>query len=254
MSGELRTFLEKKYEQYSGKIFIDNDPITIPHRFERKQDIEIAGFLTATIAWGQRKTIIRNADKLMEWMNFAPYDFMINSEENDLEVFKTFVHRTFQGEDCYFFIHRLRNLYKTGRTLEYLFAEGYEKQQSMAEAIKFFREKFFEQPHLLRSEKHVSNPGKNAAAKRLNMFLRWMTRNDPNSVDFGIWNAIPSSALMCPLDVHTASVSRKLGLLKRKQHDWKAVELLTQELRAFDREDPVKYDIALFALGAFEGF
>lgn len=254
METELKEVLDEKYEQYSGKIFIENDPITIPHQFVLKQDIEIAGFLTATIAWGQRKTIIRNANKLMEWMNFAPYDFMMNSKEADLEVFKSFVHRTFQGEDCHFFIRRLRHLYKSGATLEDLFAEGYKNHQSMAAAIINFREKFLMEPHLLRSEKHISNPAKNAAAKRLNMFLRWVIRNDPTSVDFGIWASIPSSALMCPLDVHTATVSRKLGLLKRKQNDWKAVELLTQQLRAFNREDPVKYDIALFALGAYEGF
>lgn len=251
---DLRNFLERKYRQYGGRIFIDNDPITIPHRFAQKEDIEIAGFLTATIAWGQRKTIIRNASLLMEWMDNAPGDFMKNSHKSDLQTFKRFVHRTFQGEDCYFFIDRLRQLYQQGQSLEGIFGDGYRQSGDMAGAIGYFRKLFFDVPHPKRSEKHISNPSRNAAAKRLNMFLRWMVRSAEESVDFGIWNTIPASVLMCPLDVHTAAVSRKLGLLGRKQQDWKAVEELTRSLKKLDYNDPVKYDIPLFALGAFEGF
>lgn len=254
MDKNLKDLLDKKYEQYSTRIFIDNDPLTIPHQFTRKEDIEIAGFLTATIAWGQRKTIIRNANKLMQWMDYTPLDFMLHSDPADLDIFKTFVHRTFNGEDCYFFISRLRNLYRSGDSLENLFNQGYNNHQTMAGAIIHFRKKFLESDHPIRTEKHLANPARNAATKRLNMFLRWMIRNDPNSVDFGIWQGIPPSALMCPLDVHTATVSTKLGLLTRRQRDWKAVEELTEQLKKFDTTDPVKYDISLFALGAFEDF
>jgi len=251
---DLKNFLDEKYSQYSSRIFIENDPLTIPHRYSRKEDIEIAAFLTATIAWGQRVTIIRNAGKLMEWMDHAPVDFMLNSTDSDVEIFRTFVHRTFHGEDCYFFINRLRSIYRSGSSLEALFSEGFSRHKSMAGAISHFRDIFFAAEHRQRTEKHISNPAKNAAAKRLNMFLRWMVRDDPASVDFGLWKTLPASALMCPLDVHTSSVSKKLGLLKRKQPDWKAVVELTGQLRKLEPEDPVKYDIPLFALGAFEGF
>lgn len=254
MKTDLKSFLDEKYSQYSDRIFIENDPITIPHQFSGKEDIEIAGFLTATIAWGQRKTIINNANRLMSWMDFSPYEFMLNSNKKDLDIFKSFVHRTFQGSDCHFFIERLRTIYQSGSSLEELFTQGYKKHRSTAGAIVSFRQQFLNGEQLVRTEKHISNPERNAAAKRLNMFLRWMVRGDDNSIDFGIWQAIPPSALMCPLDVHTARVSEKLGLLKRKQRDWKAVEELTERLRAFDAADPIKYDIPLFALGAFEGF
>lgn len=254
MKADLKSFLDEKYRQYSDRIFIENDPITVPHQYSQKEDIEIAGFLTATIAWGQRKTIINNANRLISWMDNAPYEFMLNSREEELEIFKTFVHRTFHGSDCYFFIKRLRTMYQSGSSLEELFTQGYKKHHSIAGAIVSFRQQFLNGEHLVRTEKHISNPEKNAAAKRLNMYLRWMVRDMDNSIDFGIWKHIPASALMCPLDVHTSSVSKKLGLLKRKQPDWKAVEELTGQLRKLDPDDPVKYDIPLFALGAFEGF
>lgn len=254
MNTELKQFLDEKYEQYRGAVFIENDPILIPHRFSKKEDIEVAGFLTATIAWGQRKSIIRSAERLSALMEGAPYDFLLNSREQDLEGFKSFVHRTFQGTDCHYFISRLRQLYQSGSSLESVFTKGYELHGDIGRAITYFRDVFFRSEHLLRTEKHISNPAANAAAKRLNMFLRWMVRDDDNSVDFGIWQHIPASALMCPLDVHTSAVSKKLGLLKRKQPDWKAVVELTGRLRELEPEDPVKYDIPLFALGAFEGF
>ncbi len=251
---ELKDFLDSKYAQYSGRIFIENDPIQIPHQYSKPQDIEIAGFLTAIIAWGQRKTIIRNANQLMQWMDFAPHDFMLNHQPGDLKPFETFTHRTFNGDDCHFFITRISQIYREHSRLEDFFNQGHNASTDMATRISDFKRRFFLSPHALRSEKHLADPLKNSAAKRLNMFFRWMVRKDPQSVDFGIWKNTSPALLMCPLDVHTAKISRGLGLLQRKQNDWKAVEELTKNLREFDKEDPVRYDISLFALGAMERF
>lgn len=251
---DLKSFLDSKYQQYGGRIFIEHDPIQIPHRFVKKQDIEIAGFLTAVIAWGQRKTIINNATKLMHWMDFAPHDFMLNHQPGDLKPFESFTHRTFNGVDSDFFIRRLSQVYTEYSNLEDFFNYKHTANTEMATRISDFKKRFFMVPHPLRSEKHLADPKKNSAAKRLNMFFRWMVRKDPESVDFGIWKNTSPALLMCPLDVHTAKISRGLGLLNRKQNDWQAVEELTQNLREFDRVDPVKYDISLFALGAMEGF
>ncbi len=251
---DVKSFLDSKYQQYGGRIFIEHDPVQIPHRFVKKQDIEIAGLLTAIIAWGLRKTIINNATKLLHWMDDAPYDFMLNSREKDLEVFSGFVHRTFNGDDCLFFINRLRAIYRTYPDLEAFFLTDKNPDDDIKVLLHRFKQNFFDAPHLSRTEKHIADPEKNASAKRLNMFLRWMVRNDPESIDFGIWKNIYPGKLMCPLDVHTGNVSRKLGLLQRKQSDWKAVEELTGNLRKFDAQDPVKYDISLFALGVFERF
>ena len=249
----LRSFLEEKYTKYNTRDFISSDPISIPHKFSKKQDIEIAGFLAATIAWGQRPTIIKNANELIRRMDFSPHDFILNHTKKDISQFKNFKHRTFNGIDCIFFIQSLKNIYKKHSSLEYVF-----KGENVSSAILNFRKVFFSIPHPARTRKHVSCPplewdkGGGSACKRLNMFLRWMIRKDKQGVDFGIWNTIKMNALMCPLDVHSGNVARKLGLLRRKQNDWQAIEELTSRLRNFDPNDPVKYDFALFGLGVFE--
>ena len=251
---EIKNFLEEKYNQFNCTNFIESDPISIPHRFSRKEDIEIAGFLSATIAWGQRPTIIRNANKLMQLMNDEPFEFLTQTKIEDSELFESFVHRTFNGVDCFYFIRALSAIYQEFGGLEKLFTEGFSIDGTVKTAIFHFREKFlsFNPPH--RTEKHIANPDKGSAAKRINMFLRWMVRSSTLGVDFGLWNSIPVSALMMPLDVHSGNVARKLGLLQRTQNDWQAVEELTANLRLFDANDPVKYDFALFGLGVFEKF
>lgn len=248
----LKDLLEQKYRQYNTRDFIVNDPISIPHRFSRKENIEISGFLTATLAWGKRTTIINNAEKLMELMDNDPHNFLINFEESDLRLFEKFIHRTFNFTDLKYFILALSNIYRNHGGLHNVFGDGFFKRGSMKDALIEFYQLFFELPHEHRTEKHVANVVKGAAAKRLNMYLRWMIRSDDHQVDFGIWNDIPASALYIPLDVHTGNVARELGLLKRKQDDWKAVDELTQALRIFDPDDPVKYDYALFGMGVNE--
>jgi len=253
---DLKAFLDEKSDFYNHPGFIADDPISISHQFSKKEDIEIAGFLTATIAWGNRKSIIKNANqlmKLMQWMDFAPYDFITGFSESDLGPFRGFVHRTFNGSDCVSFLFALKNIYQNRGGLENLFVPG-PQYTSMKESISRFRQVFFEVPHDRRTEKHLADPMRNASAKRLNMYLRWMVRQDDKGVDFGIWQSIDPALLMCPLDIHTGNVARKLGLLSRKQNDWKAVEELTSNLRKFDSADPVKYDFALFGLGIYEKF
>jgi len=249
----LYSFLEEKYHRYCTLEFIETDPIQIPHLFKRKEDVEIAGFLAASIAWGQRKTIIANAKRLMNLMDDAPYDFIMYATPNELQRLNKFVHRTFQPDDCLFFISSLRNIYTNCGGLHGVFGEGYRKTGSIFGTLIHFRRVFMETSHLQRSEKHVPNVQRGASAKRLNMFLRWMVRGS-DGIDFGLWKNIPTSALMMPLDVHTGNVGRRLELLTRKANDWKAVEELTANLRKFDPDDPVKYDFALFGLGVFEGF
>jgi len=250
-SGELKEFLDEKYHLYNNLSFIETDPIQIPKKFSRKEDIEIAGFLAATIAWGQRGTIIRNAEKLLGKMGYSPFEFLMGSEVNDFSVFDSFVHRTFNGTDCRYFLKALKIIYEKYGGLEGLFTAGYEEGGNICSAITLFRKVFLSFSPEDRTTRHVANPVKGSAAKRINMFLRWMIRKDKSEVDFGIWDTIPQSALMIPLDVHSGNVARNLGLLKRKQNDWKAVEELTGVLREFDSTDPVKYDFALFGLGAF---
>ena len=250
---ELKEFLDSKVTQYNNPKFIDSDPIQIPHKFNKKEDIEISGFLTATIAWGNRKSIIKNANRLMDLLDQSPFDFILNHKEIDLEKLQTFVHRTFNGSDCIQFIKSLQNIYKNHGGLETVFAKNIETD-SLQLSISKFKSIFFEIEHLQRTQKHVSDPLKNSAAKRINMFLRWMVRNDNAGVDFGIWNSISASHLSCPLDVHSGNVARKLGILNRKQNDGKALSELDIALRKLDPKDPVKYDFALFGLGVFEGF
>ncbi len=247
---DLKDFLEEKYDKYNRIDFIDSDPISIPHQFSKKEDIEVAGFLAATIAWGQRVTIINNANKMMKIMGNNPHDFVMSAKAKDLKRFDGFVHRTFNSTDAIFFIQSLQNIYKKHGGLEKAFSKP-----DCQQAISNFRSLFFliDYPH--RTGKHVSNPAENSSAKRLCMYLRWMIRNDKRGVDFGIWKStLLPSHLMCPLDVHSGNVARKLGLLKRTQNDWKAVEELTGNLRKLDISDPVKYDFALFGLGVFEKF
>ncbi|GGG45873.1 TIGR02757 family protein [Bizionia arctica] len=250
---ELKEFLDAKVIQYNRPDFIESDPIQIPHLFNKKEDIEIAGFLTATIAWGNRKSIINNAKKMMALMDQSPYDFVINHQEQDLEALLPFVHRTFNGTDFITFIKSLQHIYNQHQGLESVFIEGI-KNDSLQNSIHHFKKVFFEIDHLPRTQKHVSDPLKNSAAKRINMYLRWMVRTDNTGVDFGIWNNIKPSQLSCPLDVHSGNVARKLGLLTRKQNDGKALAELDKALRKLDSNDPVKYDFALFGLGVFEGF
>jgi uncharacterized protein (TIGR02757 family) len=250
---ELKEFLDAKVEQYNRPDFLSTDPLRIPHSFTKKEDVEISGFLTATIAWGNRKSIINNAERMMEMLDNSPFDFVMNHQEKDLEKLESFVHRTFNGEDLKYFIRSLNNIYNHHQGLEHTFAKKGDSV-SLQMSISHFKTIFFELDHQARTTKHISDPQKGSAAKRINMFLRWMVRNNNNGVDFGIWNKISPSQLSCPLDVHSGNVARKLGLIQRKQNDGKALEELDANLRKLDPTDPVKYDFALFGLGVFEKF
>lgn len=247
----LQRLLDEAYHRFATPDFITEDPLQVPRSFALREDAEIIGFLVATIAWGQRKTIIANARRLAELMDQAPYDFVMNADPGELERLGTFVHRTFNGGDLHTFILALRHLYQHHGGLEGAFLPSGPAGPlpPMEEMIGLFRQRFLEPKHPQRTEKHVANPGRGSNAKRINMFLRWMVRPDDRGVDLGLWKRIPPSALHIPLDVHTGRVARELGLLRREQDDWKAVVELTNALRTFDAEDPVKYDIALFGLG-----
>ena len=249
----LKDFLDEKVIQYNNTHFISSDPIQVPLSFTLKEDQEISGFLAATIAWGNRKMIIKNAFRIVALMGNSPYDFIMNHSEKDLARFKGFVHRTFNSEDLIFFIKSLKNIYHHHNGLEHIIkpVDGVTNYQF---AIHRFKKIFFEIPHQKRTLKHISDPLKNSASKRINMFLRWMVRNDQSGVDLGIWKHHSPANLHCPLDIHSGNVARKLGLLKRKQNNWKALNELDNELRKFDPKDPVKYDFALFGLGVFEKF
>jgi uncharacterized protein (TIGR02757 family) len=250
---ELKEFLDEKVVLYNHPNFIESDPIQIPHRYQLKEDIEISGFLSATISWGNRKMIIKNGLKLMDLLGNSPYDFIMNHSDNQLETVNNFVHRTFNGIDCVTFIKGLKNIYENHSGLEAVFAKN-QQNDSLQLSISEFKKTFFEIEHLNRTQKHISDPLNNSAAKRINMYLRWMVRKDKVSVDLGIWKSIAPSKLSCPLDVHSGNVARKLGLLHRKQNDGKALFELDTQLRILDSKDPVKYDFALFGLGVFEGF
>jgi len=250
---ELKAFLDAKVIQYNNLEFIETDPVQIPHLFDQKEDIEIAGFLAATISWGNRKSIINNCHKMMDLLDQSPYDFVLNHSDNDLNALSDFVHRTFNGIDFITFIKGLQHIYAEHNGIEAVFYK-HAKKDSLQESIHEFKKAFFEIEHLKRTEKHICDPLKKSAAKRINMYLRWMIRNDKNSVDLGIWKSLNPSQLSCPLDVHSGNVARKLGLLTRKQNDAKALAELDISLRQLDPKDPVKYDFALFGLGVFEGF
>jgi len=290
---ELKSFLDEKVIQYNTLDFIETDPVQIPHLFSLKEDIEIAGFLSATIAWGNRKMIIKNSQKMMDLMGNSPYDFVLSHSEKDLEPLETFVHRTFNGKDFATFIKGLQHIYNNHGGLEAVFSKKIndnsnsndndndndndngninvndnsngnnnenrnenrnEKYLNLQNNIHEFKKIFFEIEHQYRTQKHISDPLNGSAAKRINMYLRWMCRQDNKGVDLGVWKCISPSLLSCPLDVHSGNVARKLGLLTRKQNDGKALAELDLKLRELDPKDPVKYDFALFGLGVFEGF
>ena len=246
-NNELKEYLDFKVQQYNTPAFIQSDPIQLPHRFSKKEDIEIVAFLVSMIAWGKRAMIIKNGERLIDIMGNNPHEFVQHYSSNALP---NFVHRTFNALDLDFFFRSLQNIYKNGG-FEAAFRPHTEEFGAKGRIINF-RETFLSTSHEVRSEKHISNPAKNSAAKRLNMFLRWMVRNDKCGVDFGIWKNISPSELCIPLDVHTANVSRDLGILRRKQNDWKALEEIMTTLRKLDPKDPSKYDFALFGIGAFE--
>ena len=247
-NSELKTYLDSLVRQYNHPDFIENDPISIPHQFSKKQDIEIAGFFAATFAWGQRITIINKSHLLMNLMDNAPHQFITQHEDTDLKRMQDFVHRTFNSTDLLYFIERLKQFYTQYKSLEVAFSNHLSpNDETVEKALIGFRDEFFA-PEFAprRTGKHVASPAKKSTCKRLNMFLRWMVRDDDAGVDFGIWKGIHPSRLMIPFDVHVERMARELNLLHRKQRDWKAVEELTGNLRKLDRTDPVKYDYALF--------
>lgn len=250
---EVKELLDEKYLQYNTPSFIESDPVSIPHQFTKKEDIEISGFLAATIAWGNRKMILRNANRMMTLLEGSPYDFIMNASDDEFELLGNFVHRTFNSTDLVYFLKALRNIYCNRGGLENIFST-YKNDDNLQPAIHELHKIFFELEHEKRTERHVSDPFKGSAAKKINMFLRWMVRNDGRGVDFGIWDSISASVLSCPLDVHSGNIARKFGILTRKQNDAKAVAELDAVLRSFDPEDPVKYDFALFGLGVNEKF
>lgn len=254
MITDLKGFLLQKAEQFETTDFIPDDPISIPHEFVLKEDIEISGFFAAIIAWGNRKSIINDANKIMNLMGNAPYDFIINHKKSDLKITPALsIHRTFMQEDLFCFFKHLQRLYQNNQSLESLFSQNI-NQYGVKNGLTKVKEDFLLEDINSRTKKHLPSPLSGSAAKRINMYLRWMVRNNKKNVDFGIWKSISSSKLYIPLDVHTANVSRKLGMLKRKQNDWKALEELMIEVRDICPNDPSKLDFALFGLGAIEKF
>lgn len=251
---DLKEFLDEKYEQYNRPEFIETDPVSIPHLFSVDEDIEIAGFLSASLAWGQRKTIISKAKEIIRLMDNNPYRFILDGDETDYSAFDNFCHRTFNSTDALYFLYALKNIYTRHGGLRKVFEKGFGSQHDACTAIAGFRQVFFESEYPGRTSKHIPDVRKGSAAKRLNMFLRWMVRVDNKGVDFGIWTGINPAWLKIPLDLHTGNIARKLELLTRSKNDWQAVCELTGRLQHFDPADPVKYDFALFSLGAFEKF
>ena len=250
---ELKEFLDEKADFYEQKEFIQNDPIIIPHEYEDKFDIEISGFIISIISWGNRKSIINSGYKIMDILESSPYDFIMNHSQKDLKRIKGSIHRTFNSDDLVFFIKSLKNIYTNYNGLEGIIS-NVNNGNNLQERISNFKKIFFELNHLERTKKHLPDPLKGSAAKRFNMFLRWMVRSNKKGVDFGLWKSILPSELSCPLDVHTGNIARKLSLLKRTQNDSLALNELDKKLREMDKNDPVKYDFALFGLGINEKF
>lgn len=244
----VREILDDGYDRYCRTSFIEADPISIPHQFAHAADAEVAGLFAATLAWGQRPTILRNAQRLMQRMDMAPHSYVLHATVQDLDSLNGFVHRTFMADDAKWFVMALRRIYAEHRSLEDVFLTGMEGQMDTAQAIGHFRALMLREPHQRRSEKHVADPLAGSAAKRINMYLRWMVRNDGRGVDLGIWKRIPTAKLSCPLDVHSGRTARQLGLLHCTADDQKAVQELDAALRLYDPMDPVKYDFALFGL------
>jgi uncharacterized protein (TIGR02757 family) len=237
--------LEGIYSRLDAKDFLMSDPLGIPHYFQKREDIEISGFFAAILAWGRRDIILRNTWNLMDMMGREPHRFIMDHSESDLKPLSTFVHRTFNGTDLLFFVHSLKRIYQKHESLEDLFVG-----QEMKQRIIHFHKEFLSAPFLSpRTVKHVANPGRNSSAKRLNMYLRWMVRNDEMGLDLGIWKKIPCNELRCPLDVHVQRAAMELGLLKRPQQDWKAVDQLSENLKELNNSDPIRYDIPLFLYG-----
>lgn len=248
LSLKTKRILDNWVVQYGNTDFIVDDPISIPHRYTRREDIEISGLMTALISWGTRKAIIKTAREWMKGMDDSPFDFVMNSSVREQQALRPIIYRTFQGDDMMDLLHILRQVYQHHRTLEALFAEGFAQGEALY-GIDAFRRVMLSHGHHPHFEKHIANPFSGSAAKRINMYLRWMVRKDEGGVDFGIWDNIPMSKLSIPLDVHSGNVARSLGLLARKQNDWKAVSELDAALRQLDAQDPVKYDFALFGAG-----
>ncbi len=253
---DLKFFLDKKVDEYNQPFFIHDDPISIPHRFSKTQDVEIAGLFAAIFAWGNRTIIINKCNELLQLMDNAPYDFMRHHTDADLKAFLQFKHRTFNTTDLLYFISFLQYFYSQHLSLESAFSIWLtEEDETIEQALVHFHHYFFSLPYAPeRTKKHIATPERGSHCKRLNMFLRWMVRKDNKGVDFGIWNEIKPAQLVCPVDVHVARVARRLNLLTAKQLNWKAALELTQHLRTFDQDDPVKYDFALFGLGIVEKF
>lgn len=253
---DLRDFLEKKVKQYNCSSFIPSDPISVPHRFSKKQDIEIAGLFAAIFAWGNRTTIIRKSNELMEALDDAPYDFIIHHQPRDLKRLLEFKHRTFNATDLLYFIRYLQSHYRENDSLETAFLPAKPgKKDRMKNGLSAFYDRFFSlEDAPRRTQKHIATPQKNAACKRLNMYLRWMVRQDQQGVDFGLWKKLSAADLICPVDLHVARVAKRFGLISRKQTDWATAIELTEALREMDKKDPVKFDFALFGLGVFEKY
>ncbi len=249
---ELKSFLDEKVQQYNAPSFIETDPISLPKLFSKKEDIEIAGFIAATISWGQRKAIIKAGHQILDWLQHEPHEFILNGDFDSIP--DSSVYRTFNGLDLRYFLEALRNIYLNHGGLEAVFTEGYKHNNCLKESIAHFRDTFTSFKEAGRSAKHIANIQKGSSSKRICMYLRWMVRQDNMKVDFGLWKDINAADLMLPLDVHTGNVGRKLGILTRKQSDWKAVEEITANLKKYDSSDPIKYDYALFGLGVFEKF
>ena len=245
----MRELLERLHDRYNNESFIEADPISVPHSFTRPIDREIAGFLAATIAWGNRRAIVQSAHRMMRYMDNAPEDFVRNATEADMEYLRTYVHRPFNGVDFQDFVRGLRHIITQWGSVGNYFETRYEEHGDLRPVISDFRRDFFAAEHDAHCEKHLSSIDKGAACKRLCMYLRWFVRHDDRGVDFGMWRRIPMSALYMPLDIHTGRMGRNLGLLNRKQSDWKAVEELTASLRELHADDPVRYDYSLFGLG-----
>lgn len=293
LSGEeLKSLLDEQVDKYNRPDFIPEDPVCIPHEYALKQDIEIAGFFAAILAWGQRKTIINKCHDLFDRMDREPYAFIRGHEESDLKRLLGFKHRTFNDTDLLYFVAFLRHHYLQFESLEDAFLIGWRKQEFRSDyvggsprdaagdpvsfraqaadtcllpqlhaegaepsfdiqtALINFRKYFFSLPdYPVRTHKHISSPAQKSTCKRLNMYLRWMVRQDQRGVDFGLWRRLSPAQLICPFDVHVDRVARQLGLVQRKQRDWQTAEEVTDRLREFDPKDPVKYDFALFGMG-----
>lgn len=250
---ELRDLLETLHDRYNRPEFIENDPISVPHSFSSRDDREVAGLLASTIAWGNRKAIVKSARRMMQYMDNAPADFVRNASERELALLESYVHRTFNGRDFIDFVRGVRGLCERFGGIGNFVEERYEVTGSMAQVLSDFRREFFACDHNPHCEKHLSSIDKGAACKRLNMYFRWFVRRDERGVDFGEWRRVPMSALYLPLDVHTGNMGRALGLLSRRQSDWKATVEITESLREFDAEDPVRFDFSLFGAG-IDGF